>query len=190
MLDTKSLDDLLFNLKDACGRSVGDDTKHKHWRRFIRARDDHRCVICPSVDRIEAHHVARKVIFGPARYQTGNGITLCRVCHKLAHKGFNRRPDLDRPFDDQDGEKMEYMAEFFAKLAKQAALKHSDEADRYYHLSDEILTTFARLQGFPEGEPIGGPRIARAAYILHGSPVPLISAVIAANVRPRSGRHP
>ncbi|WP_157815228.1 HNH endonuclease [Pseudomonas sp. QS1027] len=62
------------------------------WGRFIRMRDGFRCVHCESRHGIQAHHIFRRVTFPEGKYELGNGITLCRVCHKLLHSEFNRRP--------------------------------------------------------------------------------------------------
>ncbi|WP_410017557.1 HNH endonuclease [Pseudomonas sp. 20S_6.2_Bac1] len=55
-------------------------------------RDGFRCVHCESRHGIQAHHIFRRVTFPEGKYELGNGITLCRVCHKLLHSEFNRRP--------------------------------------------------------------------------------------------------
>jgi len=64
------------------------------WSYFIRIRDNGRCVVCRSRRDIVAHHIVRKSFLIEARFQTGNGITLCRVCHRQPHEIFNRRPIL------------------------------------------------------------------------------------------------
>ncbi len=55
---------------------------HKEWREYRRqahVRDNHKCVVCGSTDRLQVHHVI------PYRYshshEISNLVTLCRSCH-------------------------------------------------------------------------------------------------------------
>src|ERR1051325_6514030 len=56
------------------------------WSRFVRLRDGGGSVVCNRAGRLAAHHIARKTLFSIARFQTGNGITLCRSCHAQPHE--------------------------------------------------------------------------------------------------------
>src|SRR5690349_8596450 len=69
------------------------------WSEFIRLRDGNRCVACHETKNLSAHHICRKSFFREARFLTGNGITLCRTCHKEVHAGFNGKPDMSLPMD-------------------------------------------------------------------------------------------
>ena len=57
--------------------------KYKNWRRIIFIRDDYACQKCgiKSVN-IQVHHIKSWSKFPTLRFNIGNGITLCKVCHK------------------------------------------------------------------------------------------------------------
>ncbi len=90
------------------------------WSAFVQARDGHRCVDCRRSRHLAAHHVCRKSFLPEARFQTGNGITLCRDCHREVHGGFNGRADLSLPMDAQGGEKIDTMERLYAVLRDDA----------------------------------------------------------------------
>jgi 5-methylcytosine-specific restriction endonuclease McrA len=54
------------------------------------------CEDCGSRDDIVAHHVFSFSEFPSLRYDTDNGITLCRTCHKVRHSevGFKKQEVL------------------------------------------------------------------------------------------------
>lgn len=105
----ESIDAALVRLQAAISAGFNTDRCLRRWSEFIRERDDHRCVDCHSYQKLSAHHICRKAFLPEAKYETGNGITLCRECHKGVHRGFNGRPDLFMPMDEQGGEKLDYM---------------------------------------------------------------------------------
>lgn len=117
-------------------RSV--DYCHKLWSRVIRGRDDDSCVVCGSLDRVEAHHIVRKTFFPGLRFETGNGITLCAKCHRTAHRGFNGRPDMSLPMDAQGGERIELITHLLGHLVS-AERRHHLVADDYYYIMSAIV---------------------------------------------------
>jgi len=136
----------------------------RHWSEFIRLRDGHRCVDCHSRRRLSAHHICRKTFLPEARFQTGNGITLCNRCHREAHKGFNGRPDLSSPMDAQNGEKLSYMERLYCILAQDAKARRLLRDD-FYFLSDQVLAKFKLFQGFEWQTPFPGSRVEQAYLI-------------------------
>ena len=56
------------------------------WNNKVKERDGHICQICgePGTD---AHHILCAGYFKDQYYKLDNGITLCRKCHVLAHRG-------------------------------------------------------------------------------------------------------
>lgn len=136
----------------------------RRWSEFIRERDDHRCVDCHSRRNLAAHHICRKTFLPEAQYQTGNGITLCRRCHRDVHHGFNNRPDLSLPMDAQGGEKLDHMARLYCILAEDAQERRI-MSDDFYYLSDMVLARFKLFQGFDPATPFPGPRVQQAYLI-------------------------
>lgn len=70
--------------------------EYKEWRNSIYKRDRWTCQMCGvkcKSKTIVAHHIKSFKEFRSLRYVTGNGITLCRSCHKKVHKeiGYDTR---------------------------------------------------------------------------------------------------
>lgn len=137
----------------------------RQWSEFIRERDGRRCVDCHSRRHLSAHHICRKSLFADAQFQTGNGITLCSRCHKRLHKGFNARPDLSLPIDAQGGEKLASMERLYSILTDDAVERRLMK-DEFYHLSDDVLHFFKRMQGYDPTTHFPGSRIEQAYLIL------------------------
>jgi len=57
--------------------------EYKEWRASVYARDNYTCRMCekPSSGNIEAHHIRPWRDFPLLRFEVGNGITLCKICH-------------------------------------------------------------------------------------------------------------
>ena len=129
--------------------ALADDRKTTYclrlWSDFIRLRDGYRCVRCRGREGLAAHHIVRKSFLPHARFLTGNGITLCRRCHKEAHLSFNGIADLDQPMDAQGGEKIELITELFGCLLFDAE-RREILRDDFYYLDDIVLQTFKRAQ--------------------------------------------
>jgi hypothetical protein len=152
----------------------------KLWSNFIRQRDNNRCVICHSRNNLNAHHIIRKSFIPQAQYQTGNGITLCKICHHYPHQFFNKKPDLDFPMDAQNGEKIDLIISLFGFLiqdAKERKLLNKT----YYFLSEELLMAFKSIQGIPHDIPLSESCIEQAYLIWKQTPRQLLNALINAN---------
>jgi hypothetical protein len=62
-----------------------DDPRYKAWRKAVYKRDRWKCRMpgCPGTDRrLNAHHIRRWADAPALRYVVGNGVSLCRTCHK------------------------------------------------------------------------------------------------------------
>lgn len=62
-----------------------DDPQYKKWRKFIRKRDNSTCQWpnCYSRQKIHVHHIMPWSTFPSLRYDTNNGICLCKTHHSL-----------------------------------------------------------------------------------------------------------
>lgn len=56
------------------------------WSLKVKARDNNTCQICGELGT-DAHHVLCVGYFKEQQNLIDNGITLCRKCHVLAHRG-------------------------------------------------------------------------------------------------------
>ncbi len=145
----------------------------------MKAATARRCVICHSQSNLTAHHIVRKSFLPEARFQTGNGITLCNVCHKEPHKAFNKRPDIDLPMDAQGGENIELLMGFFSALMSDAK-RRSLLNDQYYYLSDEVLIKFKAFQSISRDLPFPGTRLEQAYLIWRQTPRRTLGAFLQA----------
>lgn len=59
----------------------------KKKREKILLRDDNTCQVCGKKRYLQVHHIWYIVDKKPWQVPDSYLITLCRVCHKLAHKG-------------------------------------------------------------------------------------------------------
>lgn len=135
------------------------------WSKFIRERDGHRCVDCHSRTRLSAHHICRKSFIAGVQFETGNGITLCSSCHAGVHRGFNARPNVMMPVDAEGGEKLALMERLFSILTDDA-VERCIRLEKFYYLSDELLDSLKRMQGFETTARFPGARIEQAYLIL------------------------
>lgn len=152
---------------------------HRLWSEFVRLRDLHRCVICNGPPPVFAHHLFRRSFLPQARFEVGNGITLCRSCHSTVHSAFNRRPDLSLPMDAEGGENIDMMVELMGRLIFDAR-ERGILCDKYYFLSDQLLSVSKRVQGFDESLQFHGTRLEQAHEIWRRAPSPLMSAILTA----------
>lgn len=160
-----SIETKLERLQDALRRGRPRDGCLRLWSNVIRERDGHRCVDCHARNRLTAHHTCRKSFLQAAEFQTGNGITLCHDCHKEMHRGFNARPDLSLPVDAQGGEKLAAAERLFSILTDDAVERNLMKDD-FYFLSDTVLGSLKRMQGYDPTTYFPGSRIEQAYLIL------------------------
>lgn len=59
------------------------DPLYKEWRRIIRKRDGRKCQMpkCKRRTYLQVHHIRKWANAPYLRYDTQNGILLCRSCH-------------------------------------------------------------------------------------------------------------
>ena len=155
----------LVKLQTALASGLSRERCLRRWSTFIRERDGHRCVDCHSRERLSAHHICRKSFLAEAQFQTGNGITLCHTCHREMHQGFNARPDLSMPVDAQGGEKLAGMERLYSILTDDAVERGLMRED-FYFLSDKLLASFKKMQGYEATTFFPGSRIEQAYLIL------------------------
>lgn len=180
MVELALLDEALRRLENAVSKERSVAYCHRLWSRFIRARDLHRCVACHSTHQVSAHHLLHKSFLDCARYETGNGISLCHACHSELHSAFNGRPDLGQPMDAEGGENIENMADLLGYLAADAQGRGL-LSDKYYFLSDRYLETCRRFQGIDAGAKFPGVRLEQAYWIWRQSPREVLRALLSAN---------
>lgn len=163
--DISAIEAKLVKLQAALSRDLSRERCLRRWSEFIRERDGHRCVDCHSRRRLSAHHICRKSFLAEPQFETGNGITLCSTCHREMHRGFNARPDLSLPVDAQGGEKLASMERLYSILTDDA-VERDLMRDEFYFLSDELLASFKRMQGYDPATYFPGSRVEQAYLIL------------------------
>lgn len=130
------------------------------WSRYIRARDGDRCVCCDSTDQLQAHHIWRRATYPHGWFELGNGVKLCRACHRIPHAIFNRAPDLSLPFGAENGDQDE-IAYLYGALYDDAKKRGIDQ-DEFYFISDRMLSFFVKVQGYEElFELVGYGQVSR-----------------------------
>ena len=174
------LEGALKNLSAAISNNTSREHCLRLWSHFIRMRDGNRCVACHSRKSLSAHHVIRKSFLNEAELYTGNGITLCRDCHKEPHKAYNGRPNLALPMDAEGGEQIETMTALFWLLLDDARKRYLLRED-FYFLSESTLSRFKLFQGFDWNAPFPGTAIEQAYLIWRQTPRGMRDAVLAAN---------
>jgi hypothetical protein len=177
--DVAAIEAALANLNDPVGAGLSRSRCLRRWSEFIRLRDGHRCVDCHSPKHLSAHHISRKSFFAQAQFYTGNGLTLCRACHREAHRGFNGRPDLNLPIDAEGGEKLPLMERFYSILLDDA-IERRLLCEDFYFLGDEVLSAFKKMQGYQSSDFPGSP-LEQAYLILAETEQPLRNAIAEAN---------
>lgn len=86
-------------------RRTGD--RYNEWRSFIFERDSWTCQTCHKRGvYLEAHHIKSWAHFQDLRYDTNNGVTLCRDCHALTdnYRGKNVQSNISNDKDNADEE--------------------------------------------------------------------------------------
>ncbi len=185
MISTAAIELALAKLNVTVESGASEQTCLRRWSEFIRLRDDNRCVDCHSRSGLAAHHICRKTFLPEARFQTGNGITLCRGCHHEVHKGFNGRPALSAPMDEQGGEKLDHMERLYCILADDG-VERGIPRDDFYFLSDQVLAKFKLFQGFEWTTAFPGNRVRQAYLIWTRSDLNTTRAILEASGFARS----
>ncbi len=66
--------------------SKDESARYTQWTKSVLTRDDYKCQIDGSTDKITAHHIRVWSKNKDLRYDVDNGITLCRKCHLKTYK--------------------------------------------------------------------------------------------------------
>lgn len=76
------------------------DTQYLEWSRAVKRRDNFRCQICGSSEKLHSHHLNSWNYFIDERFVVENGMTLCNYCHLRFHsiygKGYNTRYQFEQ----------------------------------------------------------------------------------------------
>ena len=131
----------------------------------MKVRDGGRCLNCEQEDGIQAHHVMRRTLVPFAALELGNGISLCRPCHRLVHARFNRRPDAALPMGAAQGDDQDEWSFLFGMLMDDAT-KRGLAHDTLYFLSDELLLFSLAYQGYePLLEAVADGELSRLRFM-------------------------
>jgi hypothetical protein len=133
-------------LERAIARGCSAEWLLRLWSRFVKARDGGRCLNCEQQDGIQAHHIMRRTLVPFAALELGNGISLCRPCHRLVHARFNGRPDPALPMGASQGDDQDEWSFLFGILMDDAT-KRGLAHNELYHLSDDLLRFSLAYQG-------------------------------------------
>jgi hypothetical protein len=115
------------------------------WSQFIKERDGYRCLCCESTEAIQAHHIIRRTLYPSAAFETGNGVTLCKACHKRVHEKSNGRAQLSQPLGE--GDDQDEWAFLFGLLLDDAKQRGVSQ-DEFYFLADHIVHFSVKVQGY------------------------------------------
>lgn len=63
-----------------------DSTEYKQWRNQVYKKDNYKCVICGSKEKLNAHHKKSWKEYPELRYDVDNGETFCEKCHIKYHQ--------------------------------------------------------------------------------------------------------
>lgn len=59
--------------------------EYKRWREAVIERNGASCQNCGNTENIEVHHIVPFSKDKALRYDVGNGVVLCRACHRRLH---------------------------------------------------------------------------------------------------------
>lgn len=178
--DIQLLNSKLSKLQKAVSEGRSRSYCLSKWSDFVRYRDGQRCVDCHEVNGLAAHHIFRKVIASPAQFDPGNGITLCRQCHKECHKDFNRRPNMSLPIDAEGGEKLEVMERLYCILY-QDSVERDLAHEPFYSLSAIVISMLKKMHGYSANSQFPGSSLQQAFMILATCEKQTRDALLAAN---------
>lgn len=76
--------------KEKAARAIRQSDEHKAWSNAVRGRDGFTCQLCGGKPKrrksIHAHHIVHFAKNTALRFDTDNGVTLCRLCHRRVHR--------------------------------------------------------------------------------------------------------
>lgn len=72
-------------------RRKRNDPQSNHWRESVLGVFGPACVICQSTDRPQAHHIESWKHHKDRRFDTDNGVVLCRKCHDEFHGVYHHK---------------------------------------------------------------------------------------------------
>lgn len=91
----------------------------QRWSLRVRARDNHTCDLCLSKSDLTAHHLDTR--HNAKKFDTNNGITLCRDCHSRFHQSHNMTWSMKKPCTPQQ------YYNFKERYIKKAAIRSATE---------------------------------------------------------------
>lgn len=76
--------------------------EYRAWREKVLERDDYKCVLCGSEDRLDAHHKDGYKWCIDKRVDVDNGATLCRLHHKLLHSIYGSGSNTREQYEEYE----------------------------------------------------------------------------------------
>jgi hypothetical protein len=71
-------------------KKIRESKEYANWRESVFERDGYTCQKCEQIGgNLNAHHIKPFAEFENERFNTDNGVTLCRECHMNLHYGDN-----------------------------------------------------------------------------------------------------
>jgi hypothetical protein len=75
--------------------------RHLHpWKKQVRKRDKHNCVICSNTENLHVHHLNCWSKYKKQRLTVSNGVTLCKECHFDFHLKYGRHDNTKKQFNE------------------------------------------------------------------------------------------
>lgn len=174
------LDSMLQNLDSSVQKNDNSSKSLSIWAAFVKYRDGYKCLRCGNKKQLESHHIFRKCFMPEAMFDPGNGITLCKLCHREMHRVFNRRPSSSNFMNAEGGDDADIITENLYILLKEAKINEID-LDKYYGFSEEVLIKSEHFQGVELARIPDGSRIEQMFYIWRQCPPKLFRSVAERN---------
>lgn len=76
--------------KSSKQKQASSRTLLKRWSKAVRERDGNKCFVCGSTERLNAHHILPKKMWGKDKLDPRVGITLCCRCHSFGKFSVHR----------------------------------------------------------------------------------------------------
>ncbi len=61
------------------------------WRNAVIKESDGKCIKCGSLSATNCHHILNYASYPELRYESSNGVLMCKKCHYKFHKLFGRK---------------------------------------------------------------------------------------------------